>query len=119
MKKLLIFVIFLVIFMSGCTETDPNHSNSERDKQILENVWTYVQGTDMPEDEEWKSAWLNGEIDEIEVSEEITIYTNIDEKYHGQTIIQVTPTFEIERMAYPRVLVDPETTEVIGELPGE
>ena len=72
----------------------------------------------MPKDEEWKNAWLNGEIEEIEVSDDITSYIDIDEKYQGQTILLVTPTFEIERMAYPSILVDLQTTEVIGEIPG-
>lgn len=120
MKKLFVFcVIITLILMSGCTDSNADNSKSERDKQILENVWTYVQETDMPEDEEWKNAWLNGQIDEIEVSDEITSYIDIDEKYHGQTILLVTPTFEMERMAYPRILVDPETKKVIDELPGE
>lgn len=103
--------------MSGCIDFNANNSKSERDKQILENVWTYVQATEMPIDEEWEDAWLNGEIEEIEVTDDITRYIDTDEKFHGQTILLVTPTFKTKRMAYPSILVDPEMREVIGEIP--
>lgn len=116
MKKSLICVlIVLLAVMSGCN----NNKKSEEEQQILENVWTYIQGTDMPKDEEWENAWLNGEIEEIQVSDEMASYTDVDEKYRGQTIFLVTPVFETELVAYPSILVDQETKKVIGELPGE
>ena len=118
MKKLLIFCgIVILTFMSGCN--DSNANGSENEQQILENVWTYVKGTDMPIDEEWENAWLNGKVEEIEVSDDINSYIDTKEKYQGQTVLLVTPNFKTERTAYPRILVDAETTEVIGEIPGE
>lgn len=117
-KSLMFFVIVLLAFMSGCNSSNANGSKSEEELQILENVWTYVKGTDMPIDEEWENAWLNGEIEEIEVSDDITSYIHTEEKYHGQTVLLVTPNFKTERMAYPSILVDAETTEVIGVIPG-
>lgn len=116
-KLLLFFVIVLLALMSGCN--DSNANVSENEQQVLENVWTYVKGTDMPIDEEWENAWLNGEIEEIEVSDDINNYIDAKEEYLGQTVLLVTPNFKTERMAYPSILVDPETTEVIGEIPGE
>lgn len=106
-------IVVLLFFMAGCNDS------SEEDQQVLENVWTYVKETDMPADAEWESAWLNGEIEEIEASEDISSYSGLDEKYHGQTVLLVTPVFETERLAYPSILVNPETKKVIGELPGE
>lgn len=117
MKKLLIFFgIIKLIFMSGCNASDAN--GSEKEQQILENVWTYVKGTDMPIDEEWENAWLNGDIEEIEVTDDITSYIDTKEKYQGQNGLLVTPNFKTERTAYPSILVDEETTEVIGVIPG-
>lgn len=112
-KSFIFFAIFLLILMAGCNDL------SEEDQKVRENVWSYVKGTDMPVDEEWESAWLNGEIEEIEVSEDSNSFSGLDEKYVGQTVQLVTPVFETERIAYPSILVDPETKEVIGELPGE
>jgi hypothetical protein len=108
--------VLILILMSGCNDSNGNGSKNEQ--QILENVWTYVKGTDMPIDEEWENAWLNGEIEEIEVSDDITNYIDTKEEYNGQTVLLVTPNFETERMAYPSILVDAETMEVIGEIPG-
>ncbi|KAA0954743.1 hypothetical protein FQ085_17865 [Planococcus sp. ANT_H30] len=116
-KSLLFFVIVLWALMSGCN--DSNANVSENEQQVLENVWTYVKGTDMPIDEEWENAWLNGEIEEIEVSDDITSYIDAKEEYPGQTVLLVTPNFKTERTAYPKILVDAKTTEVIGEIPGE
>jgi len=112
-KSLMFFMVVLLTLMAGCNDS------SEEDQQVLENVWTYVKGTDMPADKEWESAWLNGEIEEIEASEDISSFSGLDEKYHGQTVLLVTPVFKAERLAYPSILVDPETKRVIGELPGE
>ena len=42
-KSLIFFVIVLLTFMSGCNDSNANSSKSEGDKQILENVWTYVK----------------------------------------------------------------------------
>lgn len=105
--------------MSGCNASNANGSDSEEDQQVRENVWAYVKGTDMPIDEEWENAWLNGEIEEIEVSDEITSYIDTKERYREQNVLLVTPNFKTERTAYPKILVDAETTEVIGEIPGE
>ncbi|EIM05931.1 hypothetical protein A1A1_13682 [Planococcus antarcticus DSM 14505] len=106
-------------FLSGCNDFNADSSKSERDQQVLDNVWAFVEGTEMPKDEEWKKAWLNGEIEETEVTENITSYVDTAKKYHGQTVLLITPTFEAELVAYPRILVDPETREVIGYMPGE
>lgn len=112
-KSFIFFASVLLLFMTGCNDL------SEEDQKVRENVWSYVKATDMPVDEEWESAWLNGEIEEIEVSEDISSFSGLDEKYLGQTVLLVTPVFETERIAYPSILVDSETKEVIGELPGE
>lgn len=118
-RRINVLAFFLLAIVTGCNVVDSSNNKSEESNKVLENVWEYVQTTDMPQDEEWKSAWLNGKVEEIKMTDDIDSYQHVEEKFHNDTVFLVTPLFKTERIAYPRIVVDPQTKEVIAELPGE
>lgn len=113
-----VFALVLLAILASCNNADLSKNNEEHSK-VRENVWAYVQSTEMPQGEEWKNAWLNGKIEERKLEGNIVDYSNLPDKYHGETVFFVTPSFNTEPVAYPTILVNPETREVIGEIPGE
>ena len=117
MKNLfLVPVVLLVALLAACTSA---HTVSPEDEQILRNVWSYVQTTEMQQDAEWEKAWLNGTIEEIEVTKNLMQSANLPEELLGEQVYLVSPSFSQELVAEPTIVVNPSTKEVIGVLPGE
>ncbi|MGI8314228.1 hypothetical protein [Halobacillus mangrovi] len=119
MKQLVIMIVSIVFVVVGCDSTaieKRSNQGSETDQKIRENVWSYVENSEIALRE--KEAWLNGEIEKKVIDEEIVSHQNLDEDYLNKTVLKVTPGDSEKRNAYPTILVDPDTQEVIAVLAG-
>ncbi|ARI77811.1 hypothetical protein [Halobacillus mangrovi] len=119
MKQLVILIVSILLVVVGCesTATEKNsNQGSAIDQKIRENVWSYVERSEIALRE--KEAWLTGEIEEKVIDEEIASHQNLDGDYLNETVLKVTPGDSEKRDAYPTILVDPDTQEVIAVLAG-
>lgn len=117
MKNLFLLTLFsLMGVLAACT---PEQPASSEDEQVLQNVWSYIQTTEMEQDTEWEKAWLNGTIEEMMVTENLMKSANLPQEMIDERVYLVSPSHSQELVAEPTLVVDPLTKEVIGVLPGE
>lgn len=108
-------ILTFAIALTGCQDSGSTESEDEY-QEVRENVWAYVENSEIPLRD--KEVWLNGEIKEKVVDEEIVSHQQVDEKYLHQNVIMVVPADSKKYAAYPSFLVDPDTKEIITVLPG-
>lgn len=117
MKKLFLLTLFSLLgILTACS---PEQPVSSEDEQVLQNVWSYVQTTEMEQDTEWETAWLNGTIEEMVVTENLMKSANLSVEMLEERVYLISPSHSQELVAEPTLVVDPSTKEVIGVLPGE
>lgn len=114
-----LFLVLIVLFMALLVACSADQTVSPEDEQIFQNVWSYVQTTEMEQDAAWEKAWLNGTIEEVEVTKNLMQSANLPEEMIGERVYLVNPSFSQELVAEPTIVVDPSTKGVIGEIPGE
>ncbi|WP_342528288.1 hypothetical protein MKY84_05310 [Chryseomicrobium sp. FSL W7-1435] len=118
-----VLLSILLIVLTGCqkeaSQVSPEEINAAQEETILENAWSYVQTTQMPQSEEWQDAWMQGEIETLTLTKAHIRSANLEDRLIGQSIYSVTPSAELNLIAEPTLLVDPESMQVIGVLPGE
>lgn len=115
-NSFLVLILLLGVSLAACT---PDQPATKEDEQVLQNVWSYVQTTEMEQDAEWEKAWLNGTIEEMVVTENLMLSADLSEEMVGERVYLVSPSHSQELVAEPTIVVNPSTKEVIGEIPGE
>jgi hypothetical protein len=108
-------IILFALALAGCQDSGSTEAKDDYQK-VRENVWDYVQHSEIALRE--KEAWLNGEIKEKVVNQDIVNHQQVDKMYLDKTVIMVVPADSKKYVAYPSILVDPDSEEIIAVLPG-
>ncbi|MFE8698691.1 hypothetical protein ACFYKT_20570 [Cytobacillus sp. FJAT-53684] len=107
----LAIILFSILLISGCSSNQDNVKTNVMDnyESVREVAWLFVEekGWNYNEDD-WKHAQVEKKI----VNENY----NLDGEYLGKEIFTVTIE---DAVASPLILVDPNSKEVIGYIPGE
>ncbi|TFB23881.1 hypothetical protein E3U55_03445 [Filobacillus milosensis] len=113
------FLKFLTLTISislviGCSKEQANTSNDSYN-DIKKVAWEYI------EEQEWleynNGNWQDAEVKQIEADD---TYELLKDGYDGEQVMSVTfKDEEKTQVSTPVILVDPDTKEVIGYLPGE
>ena len=117
-KTLRSYAVFLLILLVGCSanENVASHENhNDEYNQIRKLAWDFIQekGWDKHAEKEWKSA-------DVQVVVVDKHYELFDEAYRDKEVLEVSFVDRADTVVgTPEILVDSETGEVVGYLPGE
>ncbi|KIL51609.1 hypothetical protein KP77_11210 [Jeotgalibacillus alimentarius] len=113
----IVLPVFAVLMLIGCSGDQSNDSQIDSDQYLeaKETAWAFVkeQGWDDTAEEDWRSA----EVTEVVASQG---YTLLEDHYVGKEVLSITFQDQANVVAgTPIILVDGDTYEVIGYIPGE
>lgn len=112
----LTLTVLSILLICGCsTKQDEGNSKGTDNYEIRKVAWDFIEekGWGGRAIEDWKSA-------EVKKTIASNSYELLDKTYEGKEVLMVS--FEDQEnvvVGPPLILVDPETNEVIGYMPGE
>ncbi|MFY3793324.1 hypothetical protein ACOQFO_16770 [Ureibacillus sp. MALMAid1270] len=117
------FAVLLLILLVGCS-ADPkvddgtnieNGIVSDEYNEARKIAWDYI--LEMGWDKHAEGDWQSAEVQVVEVGEHYELF---DESYLGEEVLEVSFVDVASTLVgTPEILVDSETGEVVGYLPGE
>ena len=120
MKLKLLYIaltVFFMLLLVGCSNNKDAGNATDKDEygKVREVAWRFVEekGWSTTAKEGWQSAEVNKTIAD-------NSYELLDKTYEGKEVLSVS--FEDQEnvvVGPPLILVDPDTNEVIGYMPGE
>lgn len=120
MKKLVLFLVvtvFVALLLVGCSDNQNAENQSETDgyNEVREIAWDFVK------DKGWngtaKENWQSAEVKKVVIDNN---YELLDKTYEGKEVLSVS--FEDKEnsvVGTPLILIEPDTSKVIGYMPSE